>query len=414
MADILSDTDSLRQSGTRNFWRYWTGSTISNAGDSATAVAMPLVAVLILHSTAFEVGLVSGAGDLAWLMIGLPAGVIVARLPLRGVQAAMDLVRAAAIASIPVAAGLHVLSLAQLFVVALVVGLAGVVFMVGNSTFLPSIVSKEELARRNSLMASADAATMLGGPALGGVLVQTIGAAMTLIVDSVSYVASAVLLYRLPRPETAQSSSPHGSVWSSVVDGLKYVAGHRVIASCAAMVTAVNFVAGALTPLTPLFLVRTLGSPATVVGAVLATDGIGALLGAAFTPKLADRIGSGRAVLGATVVCALSVVLMPLASPKWGVLLFAVGNTGFALGVAILSVLTRTHRQTVTPRDLLSRVMATVRFFSWGAIPIGAVAAGTVASLAGVRTALWGTCLFAALPALVLWSSPVRRHRDLS
>ncbi|WP_326847585.1 MFS transporter [Streptomyces kaniharaensis] len=150
-------------------------------------MALPLIAVVTLHATALEVGLLTGAGYLAWLLVGLPAGVLVHLLPLRGTQVAMDLVRGAAVASVPLAAALGVLGLPQLVVVALVVGLASVVFDVGNSTFLPSIVAREELTARNSLVSGSAAATQLAGPSLGGMLVQLLGGATSMLLDAVSY-----------------------------------------------------------------------------------------------------------------------------------------------------------------------------------------------------------------------------------
>ncbi|MYR03522.1 MFS transporter, partial [Streptomyces sp. SID6139] len=148
----LGGEEKTRNSGKAGmFWRYWTASTASGVGDAVTTVALPLVAIETLHASAFEVSLLPAARFVAWLAIGLPAGVIVQRLPLRGTQIAMDLIRAAAMAWVPLAAALGILRLWQLVLVTLVIGLAGVVFDVGNSSFLPSIVSKEELTARNSL-----------------------------------------------------------------------------------------------------------------------------------------------------------------------------------------------------------------------------------------------------------------------
>lgn len=401
-----------RRAATGVFWRYWTASTISNVGDAVTAVALPLLAVATLHASTFQVSLIAAASYVSWLLIGLPAGVLVARLPLRGTQVAMDLLRALALLSIPAAAALGVLHLSQLVVVALVVGLASVVFFVGNSTLLPAIVPAGQLTGRNSLTSGTHAVTQLSGPSLGGVLVQTVGAVLSLLFDVVSYLVSAILLAGLPRPRRT-GDAPTGSPLRMIADGLRYVARHELMRSCVAAATLVNFVCGALLTLTPVFLVRTLGAAPGLVGVLMATEGVGSLVGAALTPRIARRLGSARALLLAGTVAAILALLMPLARSGWGLLVFAAGNAGFAAGVVVLSVLTRTHRQTVTPPELLSRVMATVRFVSWGAIPLGALAAGLVASAVGNRGALALTCAFAFATPLVLAVSPVRRQREL-
>ena len=396
------------------FWRYWTGSTVSLLGDAVTAVALPLTAVTVLHASGLEVGLVTAAGYAAWVVIGLPAGVLVGRLPLRGTQVAMDLVRAAALLSIPVAGWFGVLGVPQLVLVALAVSTASVVFDIGNSTLLPSIVGRDELTARNSLTSASVSATQLCGPALGGALVQLTGAAATLLFDVGSYLVSAVMLRSLPRPQRLESAKPSVSVRQSIREGWRFVTGHPVIRPCVLDATAVNFVCGGIMTLTPIFLIRTLHASPSLVGVLIAAEGAGSLIGAAFTTRLSSRLGSARAVLLAATAMPALIVLMPVASAGWGLLLFAAGNAGFAAAVVVTSILTRTHRQTVTPPELLPRVMATVRFVSWGAVPLGALSCGAAASWLGPRTALWLACTVVLLAPAAIWTSPVRTRRELA
>ncbi|WP_354644525.1 MFS transporter [Kitasatospora camelliae] len=397
------------------FWRYWAASTVSRLGDQVTAVALPLVAVVTLHASALQVGLIAGASYVAWLLIGLPAGVLVHRLPLRGTQVVMDLVRGAAVASVPLAAFLGVLGLPQLVAVALVVGLASVVFDVGNSTFLPSIVAKEELTARNSLVSASSSATELAGPSLGGVLVQFLGGAASMLLDAVSYLVSAVLLSSLPRAEQPAGDRARAvGMREQIREGWRFVTRHPVIGPCAADATAVNFVCGGLMTLTPVFLVRTLDAPAAAVGALMATGGLGSLIGAAVTPRLVARIGAGGTLRRAAVVAAAFAFLLPVADSGWGTLVFALGYAGFGAGVVVTSIVTRTHRQTQTPPELLPRVMATVRFVSWGAIPVGALAAGAASEAWGARTALLLLATASLASPAILLASPVRRLRALA
>lgn len=395
------------------FWRYWTASTVSNVGDAVTAVALPLTAVTVLHASSFEVSLLTAATFAAWVFIGLPAGVVVHRLPLRGTQVAMDLIRAAALVSIPLAAWAGVLSIAQLLGVALLVSLATVVFDVGNSTFLVSVVGKAELTRRNSLTSGTFAVTQTAGPSIGGVLVSLVGAAGALVADVVSYVASAAVLSRLPRA-TVGEVDRGVPVRKAIEDGWRYVVQHPVIRPCVAMAVAINFVCGGLMALTPLFLVRTLHAPITLVGVLMATEGVGSLVGAALTTRLAARFGSAHTLQIATVIGCLFALLMPFAFGGVGLVVFGLGNAGFAGGVVILSVLTRTHRQETSPPELLSRVMATVRFISWGVIPLGALLAGGLATAYGIRAALVVMVLLTSVPPLIAQASSIRTRRDLA
>src|SRR5215469_129228 len=273
------------------FWRYWTGMTISGVGDAISAVALPLTAVFVLHASALQVGFVTAAGYAAWALFGLPAGVLVARLPLRGTQIAMDLIRAAALASIPPAAWAGVLSIGQLVAVAFTVSVANVVFDVGNSTFMPQIVAQEELVKRNSLTSASYSATSMAGPALAGVLVQAFGAATTVLFDVASYLVSALLLSSLPRPARLPAATA-SAIGAQIREGWQYVTRHPVIRPCVADAAATNFVCGALLTLTPVYLVRTLHTPASLVGALIATEGAGSLLGAVLTPRISSHTGS--------------------------------------------------------------------------------------------------------------------------
>ncbi|MFI7674583.1 MFS transporter [Actinophytocola sp. NPDC049390] len=395
------------------FWRFWSATAVSQTGTAVTAVALPLVAVTTLDASAFEVSMLTVATYLAWAVVGLPAGVIVQRLPLRGTQVAMDVLRAAAISSVPLAWWSGHLTIGHLVVAALVISLANVVFDVGSGTFLPTIVSREELTARNSLMSATHSATSLGGPSLGGLVVQLLGAVPTLLVDAVSFLVSAVLLRGLPRGSVpARADRPR--MGPLIREGWRFVVRHPVLRTCMLGATADNFANGALMALIPVFLVRDLHASPALVGLLIAAEGLGSLVGAALAPWLTARLGSARALVVAAFCGAGIALLMPVGHGVAGMVLFAVANVGFGIGVVVFSINARTHRQVTTPPELLSRVVATVRFVSWGAIPFGALSGGVVATAIGTRGALWVACLLTLACPVLLWFSPVRRLRDLA
>ncbi|MGK5440571.1 MFS transporter [Micromonospora sp. URMC 105] len=395
------------------FWRWWAAGTTSLVGSAVGAVALPLTALTVLDASAFEMGLVAAANYVAWLVIGLPAGVIVQRLPLRGAQVGADLGRAVAVASIPLAWWWGWLTVAQLVVVALVVSFANVLFDVANATFLPAIVSREQLHSRNSLTSATHAGTQLSGPALGGLAVQALGAVPTMLVDAASYLVSAVLLRSLPARRT-DAPDRWPPVRKMIGEGWRYVTRHPVMGPTMWSATAVNFVCGAQLAVYPLYLVRELHAPAVLVGVLLAVEGAGSLVGAALTPWITGRWGTARAVLVACVISVAGASVVPLGVGWPAYLAFAVGNVVFAGGVVVLSVTTRTYRQTASPAELLSRVMATVRFVSWGAIPVGGVVAGALAGLVGARATLFVFAAATVCAPLALLLSPVRRLRDFT
>ncbi|WP_433650193.1 MFS transporter [Micromonospora zamorensis] len=394
------------------FWRWWGASTTSHLGSAIGGIALPLTALNVLHASALEMGLITAAGYLAYLLISLPAGVIVQRVPLRGTQVALDLIRALAIASVPLAWWFDALTVVQLIVVALVVSFANVLFDVANQTFLPEIVPAAQLQARNSLNSGTYAATQLGGPSLGGLAVQLLGAVPTLFVDAVSYLISAVLLRTLPARRLLRPAERPPMV-TMIREGWHFVLRHPIIGPSMWDATATNFVCGGMLALFPYYLVRELHASPLMVGLLLAADGLGTLVGAALTTRFTDRVGTARGLVIAAVVGVAGALVIPLGSGTAAYLAFAVGNLVFAGSSVVLSVTTRTYRMLASPPDLLSRVIATVKFVSWGAIPLGSLLAGLLAGPLGARTALLIFGALTVLSPIIYLSTPIRRLRDL-
>lgn len=403
-----------RSSGRSIFWRYWAASTISMTGTGVTTVALPLVAVIALKASSFQVSLVVGATYLSWAIVGLPAGALVARLRMRETQVAMDLTRAITLSSIPVAAAFHVLSLAQVVAVAFIVGLCSVIFDVANSTFVVSLVAKEELVSRNSAMTASSSTTQLVGPSLGGILIQAVGAPLSIVADIASYLVSGCLLGSLPRVGKPVPRPRDESIRRQIAEGMRFVLRHKVMRSATINATIFNFAAGAFLALTPLFLVRTLSARPLVVGLLYASEGVGGLIGALVTPYFCRELGTAGTLRTGTIIATVMCFFMPLAAGSiLGYLVFAIGIGGFASGIVMVSIVSRTHRQDVSPRELLPRVMATVRFITWGIAPFGAATAGVLADTIGIRGAVWSVCCATALAPIALLASPVRSLREL-
>lgn len=393
------------------FWRYWTATTTSQVGSAVTAVALPLAALVLLDASALEVGLLVAAGDLGWLLLTLPAGALATHLPLRGLQAGVDFVRAAALLAPAVLWGFDLLTMPALFSVALVVGFANVFAFVTNTTYIPQVVPREQLNSRNALMSGTHAVTQLGGPPIAGVVVQWLGGPLAMLADAISYLVSGALMWTLPRAERPRVA--RASMVQQIQEGWRYVVQHSLMRPMMIDAAATNFAAGMLLTLTPLYVVRELGASPTAYGAVLASEGVGALIGASVGPALGRGLGTGRLLLAAAVLSVPSVLLMPLGDGVVGMVAFSMGNALFAFFTVILSVVTRTYRQQQSPPELLARVMATVRFVSWSVIPFGGFLAGWIADATSARVALWLIALAVAVSPVVLVASPLRQQREV-
>lgn len=411
MTDVDAEQQTITTPGVRAFWLYWTASAASGIGTAVTTVALPLVAVTVLGSGPLQTGILAAASYAAWIVLGLAAGPIAGRFPLRTLQIGCDLARAVALVTVPIAWWSGHLTFLHLALAALLLNAAQVLFFTANTTFLPAVVPREQLTSRNSLMSATGAVTDLGGPSLGGALVQLFGPVAALLADVLSYLVSALLLARLP--ERHQPGPATGSIRSQVAEGWRFVTRHPVMGPATWWATSINLVCGAQLALFTVYLVRDLDAPPALVGVLLATEGAGALLAASITPWLVRLIGSARIVLWTGVVGFLSALLIPLGTGHWGWASFAVGNLLFAGSIVPGSVATRTYRQVASPPEMLARAMATVRFVSWGAIPVGGLLAGAAAEGLGSRTVLIAAAFVLLVGPAIVWFSPIRHLRNL-
>ncbi|MEU6328271.1 MFS transporter [Streptomyces sp. NPDC047049] len=397
----------------RDFRLLLAGAAAGQLGAQVTLVALPLVAVLELDAPAFQVGLLTAAETAAFLLVGLPAGAWVDRMRKLPLMIRADVVRALTMASIPLAAVTGVLTMAQLYVVALVTGVATVFFDIAHQSFLPQLLPKDQLVSGNGALETIRSSAQVAGPGIGGGLVQLLGAALAIVTDAAGYALSALFLWRIKRPESLPERRPDASLRRDIGEGLRFVCGHRLLRVIAVTTGLGNFFAAVLMATQSVFLVRVLGLVPGVVGLVLAASALGGLAGALCSGRLAARFGQARLIWLSPLVTGPFAVLWPLAGRGTGAALFALGSGVVFFGVVVYNVAQVSFRQTVCPPRLLGRMNATLRFLMWGTLPLGALAGGALADAFGARVALvWCAAGFLAVP-LPLLLSPLRRMRDL-
>nr|WP_206442152.1 MFS transporter [Streptomyces boncukensis] len=391
-----------------DFRQLFCAAAVSQIGTHVTLVALPLIATLELDASAFEVGLLTALETAAFLLIGLPAGAWVDRMRRLPVLLRADVVRACAMGSVPPAAVCGVLTLEQLYAVALVTGCATVFFDVAGQSCLPALLPRSQLVSGNGALESARSAAQVAGPGLGGGLVHLLGAPLALLADAVSYLVSALFLRRIRSRPEPPAPRPGGSLAAEVREGLAFVLRHPVLRLIALTTGTANFFAALHTAVQTVFLVRVLGLPAGGVGLMLSASAVGGLLGAACAGRLARRCGQVRLIWLAPLATGPFAVLWPLSRPGTGAALFALASGAVYFGAVVYNVAQVSYRQSVCPDALLGRMNATLRFMVWGSMPLGALAGGALASAAGARAALWVCAagfLLVPLPLLPLRSA---------
>ena len=388
-----------------DFRNLWLATTISHFGSHVTALALPLVAILLLGAGPGEIGVLFAVEMLPFLLIGLPAGVWVDRMRRRPMLIVADIGRGLLLASIPVAAVLDALTMIQLYLVGFGVGVFSVFFEVAYTSYLPSLAERDRLVEGNAKLEASRSVASVGGPGLAGLLVDVLGAAVAMLADSVSFVASALFVWLIRRPEhPPQRSADSPGMRAELVAGLRWIGAHPVLRVVLAANTLANVFLAMFQTLFVLHLVDGLGLGAAVIGVVFTVANVGGLVGALVASRVARVLGVGRTLAMALAGEGVGYALVALAPREAPIPLLLVAATFLQFMSVVFSINAVSLRQTVTPHALLGRMSATYRFASWGVTPLGATAAGILGSAIGTGPSLLvaaGGALVSILPIVL-------------
>jgi len=391
-----------------DFLKLWTAQGVSEFGSQISQIAIPLVAVIGLHASAFEVAALETVLFLPFLLFSLPAGVWVDRLRRRPILVAADAGRALALASIPIAAAMHSLTMAQLYVAGFVAGTLTVFFDVSYQSYLPSLVQRGDLVDANSKLEVTRSAAQIGGPGLAGLLVRAVGASYAVLADALSFVWSAAFLFSIRKqevlPELKEERPP---VRRELVDGLKYLVRHRYWRPISISTATFNFFNNVAFSILIVYAVRRLDMSPLEIGLTFSLSNGGALIAAIFAKRIGTRLGVGQTMVLGSIVDSASLVLVPLAPASLPIpfLVLAFSLSGF--GVVLYNVTAISLTQALVPERLLGRVNASRRFIVWGTIPLGALLGGVLASTIGMRPTMFIGTLASTLGVVPLLVSPV-------
>jgi MFS family permease len=400
----------LRESA--EFRRFFAGQAISLFGDQISLLALPLVGVIALDASAAQMGYLGTAALLPNLLFSLHAGAWVDRRGRRRqTMLAADIGRAALLASIPVAYALDVLTFMQLYVVGFLIGTLSVLFFVSYNTLFVSLVPRERYVEASSLLNGSRALSFVGGPSVGGLLVQLLSAPAALVADAASFVGSALSLSRIAPAEPPTETAERGHL----VAGIRYIMGSPIVRASLAATAWINFFNFVFWALMILYANRELHVGPGALGLVLGAASVGGVLGSIVTGAISRRIGVGPAFVLGCVVFPAPLVLVPLAGgPRWvvlGCLFLSEFLSGF--GVMLLDICGAAIKASLIPDRLRARVSGAYMVVNYGVRPVGTLTGGLLASWIGLRPTLWIATVGAIAGFLFLLPSPVPRLREL-
>ncbi|MFE2185827.1 MFS transporter [Streptomyces sp. NPDC059455] len=399
----------------RDFRLLWCGETAGKYGSAVTGVAMPLIAVSTLHANTFEVGLLAATAWAPWLLIGLPVGAWVDRLPRRPVMLAAAAASLVLFASVPVAARTGLLSVELLLAVALLTGTAAVFFQTAYSAYLAGLLDPADQPEGNAKLHGSASAAQIAGQGSGGLIAQLAGAVNGMFVNAATFLVTLLCLtgIRFREPRVPRAERPPRALAREVAEGLRLIVGDRWLRTLTLFAAASNLALMGYQSIAVVFLVRTVGLAPELVGGLIAAVSLGGVAGAFCARRGAARVGDARATLVFEVGLAVGALLMPMTAEGPGMALFVAGGFCVTAGVVAGNVIKASFQQRYCPPELLGRLTATSAFISYGTLPLGALLGGALGTALGLRAAMWITTAGIPLAGLILLFSPIRRSRDL-
>jgi MFS family permease len=399
--------DLLRE---RTFRNYWSAHTVSLLGDQISSIALPLTAVLALHARAAEMGYLTAAIWLPSLLFATHAGALADRVGRRRIMMiTADLGRAALLTSVPVCYALHVLTLAQLYGVAFAAGTLSTLFNVCDGSLSVAIMPEDKYVEGNSLLNGSRAFSYVGGPSLGGLLVQVFSAPFAVVADVLSFLGSAFLLHRIKPAEPPADPGGKGAL----TVGATFIARNPIMRASLAAMSVVNFFNFVFAALILLYASRTLHVPPGELGLVFGAGAVGTVTGSLTTGRVAARTGIGEAYVIGALLFTAPLALMPLAGGPTPLVLgmLFLGEFLSGYGVMLLDISIGAIYAVIIPAQLRSRVSGAFSAVNYGTRPIGALVGGTLGTVIGLRAALWVGVIGGVAGALILLPTSIPRFK---
>ncbi len=390
----------------KDFVKLWAAQIASAFGSRITRTVLPIIAISTINASATEIAILSALSFAPGLIVAFFAGGYIDRNKKRPLLIASDLVRAALILSVPIAAHFSAMSMMQLYLVAAIVGAATSMFQIADNTYLPRLVEKDQLVDANSKLEATEAVAEASGPGIAGWLASAFGGPVALIFDAITYLWSALMLGFIKKSEPeATPKSAEDNLLRDAMKGFSACLSHPIVGKILVADVIMTLAGGFYVTLYMIVALRTLALDPFLVGVIISLGGVSGFLGALAAKPVAERFGLRNTLIGTAICGQLANFAIPLAAtfPAFGVYLLSFQQLAGDFFMTIFVIQSISLRQREMPENVLARANATFQFTGGMAIPIGALAAGPIAELIGISATLWMAAIVAMLAQPVLW-----------
>lgn len=412
----MSSEKSFSVLRNRNFQYLWAGQTVSAIGDQMTGLALPVLAITMLHASEWQIGMMNAAGMSMFLLIGLPAGAWVDRWLKRRVMIFADLVRALVLLSVPLAWWAGVLDVTYLIVGAAIISAANVFFDVSYQSVLPIMLPKDQLPKANSALETTKQTSMLLGPAVIGFLLTIVKAPILMVADSISYFVSLFSISMIKIDESRIAKKDRGRLRDEITEGVKFVTKHPIIGRITASTATFNFFNSGVNTLVPILVLRNMDVSPALFGLAFSVAAGAGLAGALSAAKIGAWIGQGNTVIAGLMLTSVASFGFPIAAmigDASALPIVIITSALIAFCSLVFNITQVSARQALCPEHLLGRMNASIRFFVWGVMPISALLAGAFATWFGIAPVLFVGAAGAVLSTWFIFASPLRGMKNI-
>jgi len=389
--------------------RLWSSILISSFGGQVTMLALPLTAAVLLHASATQMGLLTFAEILPFVLFSLPTGVWLDRVRKLPVYIAGEILLAFIVATVPLAWTLGWLTMGWLYVAGFVIGTVYTTAGSAAQIVLTQVVTRDRLVEAHAKNALASSGADVSGPGLAGALIKLVGAPLALLVDAVLLLISAGILRGIPVVEV-RAPRHDAHFWRDLKAGARFVRQQKLLVALAATVGAWQMCQNAAIVVQILFATRTLHLSEQAIGLSYVGLGVGTVLTSVFGSRVSRVIGPGPCLVLGVAVCGAGWLLLALAPANaWGALMYPAMLFCFGVGAVLIFINFLALRQAVTPEPLLGRMTSTMRWLILLPAGPGALIGGWLGEHYGLRSSLAFAGGTALLIAFVASRQPVIR-----
>ena len=390
-----------------NYRRIFASVVVTHFGAQITMLALPLTAVTVLNASPSQMGFLMAAEIAPFVLLSLPAGVWLDRVRKLPVYVIGEMIFAAALMTVPIAAWTGYLSMTWLYAVGVVLGCVHVFAGSAAQIVLTQIVSRDRLVEAHSKNALAVSGSEIAGPGLAGALIKLLGAPIAIAFDAILIAGSVLLLRGIRVTETV---NPRGTTnfMQQLREGVHFVLRTRMLWTLALFVGCWQLLHHMASVVQILVATRELGMTAQAIGLCYVGMGVGTILASVYGKRVSEKFGPGPTIVAGIAVSAAGWLALAIAPANvWGVIFFGFMLTCFSGGATLIFVNFLSLRQAVTPEALLGRMTSTMRWLILIGAGPGALIGGYVGEHIGLRMSLALAGFGACVLTLFAWRSTV-------